>query len=114
MDKVTSKRLTVNLEDYVIELAQQKANLMFKGNLDYYINWLICSNNRQEVKKKVKLIDEALEKRKPKAILDTVKIAMYNNECDFCKGSIYQGDEICKAEGYENYIHKRCCNREML
>lgn len=112
MDKAACKKLTVNLDDYVIELAQQKANLSFKGNLDYYINWLICSNNKLAVKKKVKLIDEALEKRRPQPIPDTVKTAMYNNVCDFCKESIYQGDEICKAEGYENYIHKKCCKKE--
>ena len=111
MDKATSKRLTVNLDDYVIELALQKANIMFKGNMDYYINWLICSNNKQGVMKKVKLKDEELEKRKPQAIPDTVKIAMYNNACDFCKGPIYQGVEICKAEEYENYIHKNCCKK---
>ena len=39
----------------------------------------------------------------------TDKTAMYNNVCDYCKEPIYQGDEICKAEGYENYIHKKCC-----
>lgn len=112
MGKATCKRLTVNLEDYVILVAQQKANIMFKGNLDYYINWLICSNNKQEVKKKIKIIGEYLYEKKPLAILDTVKTAMYNNVCDFCKGPIYQGDEICKAEGYENYIHKKCCKKE--
>lgn len=112
MDKATSKKLTVNLDEYVIELAIQKANIMFKGNMDYYLNWLICSNNKLEAKKKVKLKDEDLEKSKPRAISDTVKTAMYNNVCDFCKGSIYQGDEICRAEGYENYIHKKCCKKE--
>jgi len=111
MSKTVAKRLTVNLEDYVIEVAQQKAKIMFKGNLDNYINWLICSNNKQEVMKKVKLIDEHLEKNKPQAITDSVKTAMYDNVCDFCKGPIYQGVEICKAEGYENYIHKNCCKK---
>lgn len=111
MDNATFKRLTVNLDDYVMELALQKADIMFKGNMDYYINWLICSNNKQEVKRKVKLKDEDLEKRKPQAINDTVKTAMYNNACDFCKRPIYQGVEICKAEGYENYIHKSCCKK---
>jgi hypothetical protein len=111
MGNATSKRITVSLEDYVIEVAQQKAKIMFKGNLDYYINWLICSNNKQVVIKKVKLIDEDLEKKKPQSITDTVKTAMYNNVCDFCKSPIYQGGEICKAEGYENYIHKKCCKK---
>ena len=49
-----TKRLTVNLDDYVIEIAKQKAQIMFKGNLDYYVNWLICNNNRKEIKKKIK------------------------------------------------------------
>lgn len=35
-------KLTV-LMIYVIEIAQKKADVMFKRNLDYYINWLICS-----------------------------------------------------------------------
>ena len=48
-----TKRLTVNLDDYVIEIAKQKAQIMFKGNLDYYVNWLICNNNRKEIKKKI-------------------------------------------------------------
>lgn len=107
--KPKTKRLTVTLDDYVIEAAQQKADVMFKGNLDYYINWLICSNNKQEIKKKVKDIQKGQEKNKPKAIPDTEKTAMYNNTCDYCNQPIYQGDEICKAEGYENYIHKKCC-----
>lgn len=111
MSKATFKRLTVNLEDYVIEIAQKKAKAMFSGDLENYINWLICSNNKQEVMKKVKLIDEDLEKKKPQAITDTVKTAMYNSVCDFCNGPIYQGVEICKAEGYENYIHKDCCKK---
>jgi len=112
MGKTASKRLSVNLEDYVLEVAQQKANIMFKGDIDYYVNWLICSNNKREVKKKIKLINEALEEKRPKAIPDSVKTAMYNNVCDFCKEPIYQGDEICKAEGYGSYIHKRCCKKE--
>lgn len=112
MGKAESKRLTVNLDEYVIEIAQKKANIMFKGNLDYYINWLICSNNKQEIKKRVKFKEEALDKKKPQAIADTLKTAMFNNVCDFCNGPIYQGEEICKAEGYENYIHKKCCRKD--
>lgn len=112
MEKVSSKRLIVNLEEYVVEVAQEKANIMFKGDLDCYINWLICSNNKHEIKKKVKLIDEVLEAKKPEPIPDTVKTAMYNNVCDFCKEPIYQGEEICQAEGYEHYIHKKCCKKE--
>lgn len=47
------------------------------------------------------------ENNKPKAILDTGKAAMCNNTCDYCDQPIYQGAEICKAEGYENYIYKK-------
>lgn len=110
--KLKTKRLTVNLDDYVIDAAKQKAEAMFRGNLDNYINWLICSNNRQVIKKKIKELDQEAEKKKPKAISDTDKTAMYNNICDYCSEPIYQGDEICKAEGYENYIHKNCCRKE--
>ncbi|MDW8802474.1 hypothetical protein P8V03_15095 [Clostridium sp. A1-XYC3] len=109
--KFETKRLTVTLDDYVIEAAQKKAQIMFKGNLDYYINWLICNNNKQEIKKKIRGIQKAEERKKPTAIQNTEKTAMYNNTCVFCKQTIYQGDEICKAEGYENYIHKKCCRK---
>lgn len=104
-----TKLLSVNLDDYVIKIARQKARVMFRGNLDYYINWLICNNNKQETKKIVNAIEKEKEKRKPVPIPNTDKTAMYNNVCDYCKKSIYQGEEICKAEGYEKYIHKRCC-----
>lgn len=111
-----TKRLTVNLDDYVIEIAKQKAQIMFKGSLDYYINWLICSNNKQEIKKKVKSQEKEIEKKKPLALPDTDKIAIYNNICNFCNEPIFPGDEICKAEGYENYIHKKCSktDKELL
>lgn len=108
MGKNCAKRLTLNLDDYVIRIAEEKAKVMFKGNIDNYINWLICSNNKLEVKKAVKEIERKLEEKKPAAVPETQKTAMYNNECDFCKEPIYQGDEICKAEGYENYIHLKC------
>lgn len=111
MRKSCAKRLTLTLDDYVIKITEQKAKIMFKGNIDNYINWLICSNNKQEVKKAVREIDEKLEKKKPAAIPETLKTAMYNNICDFCKEPIYQGDEICKAEGYENYIHLKCSKK---
>ena len=84
---------------------------MFKGNMDNYINWLICSNNKQAVTKAVKQLEIKLEGKKPVAIPDTKKTAMYNNVCEYCKEPIYQGDEICKAESYESYIHRRCCKR---
>lgn len=105
------KRMTVNLEEYVIKIAEEKASVMFKGNMDNYINWLICNNNKSEVKKAVKEKEKELEERKPAAVPDTQKTAMYNNVCDFCNQPIYQGEEISKAEGYENYIHLRCCKK---
>lgn len=106
------KRLTVNLDDYVIKIAEEKAKVMFKGNVDNYIHWLISSNNKQQVKKVVKDMEKKLEEKKPAAIPNTSKTAMYNNVCDFCKQPIYQGEEICKAEGYENYIHRKCCKKD--
>jgi hypothetical protein len=108
------KRLTVTLDDYVVKIAEDKAKVMFKGNMDNYINWLICTNNKHEVKKAVKHLENKLEEKKPLAIPDTNKTAMYNNTCDFCKEPIYQGDEICKAEGFESYIHKRCCKKDLV
>lgn len=111
MGKNCIKRLTVTLDEYIIKIAEEKAKTMFKGNVDNYINWLICSNNKFEVKKAVKDLEKQLEEQKPEAIPETLKTAMYNNECDFCKQPIYQGDEICRAEGYANYIHRKCCRR---
>lgn len=106
-----AKRLTVTLDDYVIKVAEEKAKVMFKGNMDNYINWLICSNNKHEIKKAVDKFERNQEEKKPIAVPDTKKTAMYNNTCDFCKEPIYQGDEICKAESFENYIHCRCCKK---
>jgi|GEM_PF-1732147 len=106
------KRLTVTLDDYVVKIAEEKAKVMFKGNMDNYINWLICTNNKHEIKKVVKQLEMNQEENKPIPIPDTRKTAMYNNLCDFCKEPIYQGDEICKAEGYDNYIHRKCCKKE--
>lgn len=111
MGKNYAKRLTVTLDDYIIKIAEEKAKILFKGNIDNYINWLIWSDDKQEVKKAFKKIEKKQEEKKPVAIPETIKIAMYNNVCDFCKGPIYQGDEICKAEGYENYIHRKCCKK---
>lgn len=108
----SEKRLTVTLDDYVIKIAEAKAKIMFKGNIDNYINWLICTNNKLEVKKAVRQLEMKRDEKKPVAILETLKTAMYNNICDYCKEAIYQGDEICKAEGYENYIHRRCCKKD--
>lgn len=106
------KRLTVNLDDYVMKIAEEKAKVMFKGNMDNYINWLICSNNRNEVRKIVSEKEKELEEKKPRKVPDTQKTAMYNNVCDFCKQPIYQGEEISKAEDYENYIHLKCCKKD--
>ncbi len=111
MSKNSTKRLTITLDDYIIKIAEAKAKIMFKGNMDNYINWLICSNNKQDVRKAVKIIEADKEKKKPIAVPETLKTAMFNNVCDYCNQPIYQGDEICKAEDYENYIHKRCCRR---
>jgi hypothetical protein len=111
MGKDYSKRLTLTLDDYVIRIAEEKAKVMFKGNLDNYINWLICSNNQQEVKKAIKEIERKLEEKKPLAIPETLKTAMYNNTCDYCKELINQGDEICKAEGFDSYIHRKCTRK---
>lgn len=109
MEKENNKRLTVNLEEYVIQVAEEKARANFKGSLDYYINWLICRDNASKIHNYIRKRDEDLEKKKPKLIPNSLKAAMFNNNCDFCKEPIYQGEEICKAEGYENYIHKKCC-----
>lgn len=109
MDNTKNKRLIVSLEDYVVEAAEEKARANFKGSLDYYINWLICRDNASKIKKVIKKRNEDLEKKKPNMITGTLKIAMYNNTCDFCKEPIYAGEEICKAEGYEKYVHRGCC-----
>ena len=103
------KRVTINLEEYVLKAAEEKAKIMFRGSLDDYINYLICSNNVAVIKKAVKREEARIEKLKPTMLEGSVKSAMYNNVCDFCKRPIYQGEEICKAEGYESYIHKKCC-----
>lgn len=111
MEVKNIKRLTITLDDYVLKVAEEKAKMMFKGNLDNYINWLICSNNKHEIRKVAKQLESKLEEKKPLAIPDTRKTAMYNNTCDFCNESIYQGDEISRAEGYSNYIHSGCCKK---
>jgi hypothetical protein len=102
-------RITLTIEDYVVEVAEQKAKYIFNADISAYINWLIRSNNKREIKKKVLELEAALEATKPEMLPNTNKIAMYDNTCKFCNNEIYPGDEICKAEGYENYIHKRCC-----
>lgn len=94
-----------------MEVAEQKAKYMFNADISAYISWLIRSNNIREIKKKVIEIEEALEATKPEMIPDTQKFAMYDNTCKFCNQQIYPGDEICKANGYENYIHKKCCKK---
>jgi hypothetical protein len=104
-------RLTINLEDYVVKIAEQKAKYMFNADISSYINWLIRSNNKREIRKKVLEIEASLEEIKPDMSPNTSKIAMYDNLCKFCNKEIYAGDEICRAEGYENYIHKKCCKR---
>lgn len=108
MDSKTS-RITITLEDYVIAVAEQKAKYMFNSDISAYINWLIRSNNKREIRKKVLEIERTLEAAKPLMIQGTQKIAMYDNTCKFCNHEIYPGEEICKAEGFENYIHKKCC-----
>lgn len=111
MGKNYIKRLTITLDDHIMKIAEEKAKILFKGNMDNYINWLICSNNKQEIKKVIKRREREEGEKKPIAIPDTLKTAMYNSTCDYCKEPIYQGDEICKAEGYANYIHKKCCRK---
>jgi hypothetical protein len=108
MEENNSKRLTITLDEYVIRIAEEKAKLMFKGDINNYINWLICSNNKFEIRKVVDDIEKKLNMKKPFLVSGTKKTAMYNNTCDFCNKPIYQGDEICKAEGFENYIHIKC------
>lgn len=109
---VNIKRLTINLEDYILDIAEEKAKIMFKGKIDDYIHWLICNNNKYEVKKKIKEIEKLLEEQKLTAIPETYKTAMYNNICEYCGEAINQGDEICRAEGYKNYIHKKHCKKD--
>ena len=57
---VNIKRLTINLEDYILEIAEEKSKIMFKGKIEDYIHWLICSNNKYEVKKKIKEIEKSI------------------------------------------------------
>lgn len=114
MEDSKIKRLSVNLEEDIIKIAEEKAKLLFKGNMDNYINWLICSNNKIHVKNLLWKKEREREEVKPTILEGTEKTAMYNNICDFCKKGIYQGDEICKAEGYQNYIHKKCCKNKAL
>jgi len=59
------KRITVTLDDYVIKIAEAKAKIMFKGNIDNYINWLICTNNKVEIKKAVRQLEMKKEETKP-------------------------------------------------
>lgn len=101
------KIMTVKLESYVIKIARKKADLYFKGDLSNYINWLICTNNSKVIKKIIKDKEE-IDKEKPRMIPDTMRSAMFNNVCEFCKNEIYPGEEICQAEECKNYIHK-CC-----
>ncbi|WP_461205388.1 hypothetical protein [Clostridium sp. DL1XJH146] len=108
MDK-NYKIMSIKIEEYVMEIAKNKANLLFDGDLNNYINWLICSNNLKEMRKELNRVEELKKKKKPIMIEGTVKVAMYNNICDYCKRAIYPGDEICQGEGYKNYIHKKCC-----
>lgn len=106
-------RITLNIEDYVVDVAEQKAKYMFNSDMSAYINWLIRSNNKREIKKKVIAIEEALEATKPEMLPNTNKIAMYDNTCKFCNHQIYPGDEICRAKDYENYLHKKCCKKPL-
>jgi hypothetical protein len=104
-------RITINLEDYVVTIAEQKAKYMFNSDISAYINWLIRTNNKSEIVKRVIEIEDDLEAIKPEMTPNTLKVAMYDNTCKFCNHEIYPGDDICRAEGYENYIHKKCCKK---
>lgn len=39
---VNIKRLTINLEDYILEIAKEKSKIMFKEKIDDYIHKKHC------------------------------------------------------------------------
>lgn len=102
-----SKKKTISLPDYVANAAERKARIRFGGNFSNYLQWLICSDNTEEIKK---LLEDE-EKKKPERNSE-VHIAEFSNKCPFCGKKIKIGDKICSAilaDGREQFVHRKCC-----
>jgi hypothetical protein len=105
-----SKKKTISLPDYVAKVAESKAKIRFGGNFSNYLQWLICSDNTDDVQK---LLDE--EERKKPIRLSDVRKAEYINKCPHCSGQIKMGDKICNAlfeDGHEQFVHNKCCKEK--
>lgn len=101
-----STKKTISLPDYVSRVAEQKSRTRFGGNFSNYLQWLICTDNPEEIKK----ILEDEEQKKPKRTSDEFT-AEYISKCPHCGKKIKVGDRICKslfADGHEQFVHKRC------
>jgi hypothetical protein len=84
-----SKKKTISLPDYVAKVAESKAKIRFGGNFSNYLQWLICGDNTDDVKR---ILDEE-EKLKP-VRLSEIHIAEFANKCPHCGGKIKAGDKI--------------------
>lgn len=102
-----SRKKTISLPDYVAKIAEHKAKIRFGGNFSNYLQWLICNDNTDEIKK---MLDDE-ENRKPKQISE-VRTAEFSNRCPYCNKKIKVGEKICNAlfpDGHEQFVHKKCC-----
>lgn len=101
-----STKKTISLPDYVAAAAEQKSKTRFGGNFSNYLQWLICTDNPDEIKRML----AEMERRKPKRISDELS-AEYTSRCPHCGKKIKVGDRICKSlfdDGHEQFVHKRC------
>lgn len=101
-----SKKRTISLQDHIASIADRKSRLMFGGNFSGYLQYLICSDNADEVKK---VIEDA-ENKKPRKISD-VRKAEFTNKCPYCGEEIKVGDDICNSifpDNHEQFVHLRC------
>ncbi|HBM75486.1 MAG TPA: hypothetical protein DD429_08035 [Clostridiaceae bacterium] len=102
-----SKKKTISLPDYVARIAEIKAKLKFGGNFSNYLQYLICSDNADDIKK---LLEDE-ENQKPKQISEA-RPAEFSNRCPCCNKKIKIGEKICNAlfnDGHEQFVHKKCC-----
>lgn len=101
-----SKKKTISLPDHITSIADKKSKVMFGGNFSSYLQYLICNDNMDEVKRFV----EEKENKKPMKKSDARK-AEFTSKCPYCGKKIKVGDNICNSifpDNHEQFVHLKC------
>lgn len=97
---------TISLQNYVLEVAEQKSRELFGGSISNYLSYLICNDNKEKIEKCL----QKIELMKPVRISEA-KAALFESDCPYCGKKIKIGESIYNVllyNGLERCVHKNC------